>query len=240
VADVALRYDDWFERPWGSFAFQVELAALRRAIGDLRGLRVLDVGCGTGRFTTALAREARDVVGVDLDLKMLRVAATRTAGPLAVADASDLPFSTGAFDVVIAVTVCEFVCDVATVVSEMVRVATGDGRVVVASLNARSPWGIARHRHLREAAWDSARFLSRSELRSLGATMGRRFRLDAALFAPGIAPRWSWLGSIPEVIGRHLCPGAGAFQVLVIRDPEHGRHASGVREGFVASDGDLK
>ena len=37
---------------WEAFAALVEL-------GDLRGRRVLDIGCGTGRLASALADEAR-------------------------------------------------------------------------------------------------------------------------------------------------------------------------------------
>jgi 2-polyprenyl-3-methyl-5-hydroxy-6-metoxy-1,4-benzoquinol methylase len=44
-------YDRWFDTRWGRYAFTIELAAIERAIGRLDGLRVLDAGCGTGRFT---------------------------------------------------------------------------------------------------------------------------------------------------------------------------------------------
>ena len=44
--------------------------------GDLRGRRVLDAGCGTGRFLAALAPEAR-VWGIDASKEMLAVARAR-------------------------------------------------------------------------------------------------------------------------------------------------------------------
>jgi ubiquinone/menaquinone biosynthesis C-methylase UbiE len=40
------------------------LAALRR-LGDFRGRRVLELGCGDGRLTVAIAREATHVLAFD-------------------------------------------------------------------------------------------------------------------------------------------------------------------------------
>jgi ubiquinone/menaquinone biosynthesis C-methylase UbiE len=42
------------------------LAALRR-LGDFRGRRVLELGCGDGRLTVPIAREAVSVLGFDSD-----------------------------------------------------------------------------------------------------------------------------------------------------------------------------
>ena len=42
------------------------LAALHR-LGDFRGLRVLELGCGDGRLTVPIARDAAHVLAVDSD-----------------------------------------------------------------------------------------------------------------------------------------------------------------------------
>jgi len=52
-------------------------AAIRKALSRTSGVRtVLDLPCGTGRFTGALAREGYQVVGSDISLEMLIKAAT--------------------------------------------------------------------------------------------------------------------------------------------------------------------
>jgi SAM-dependent methyltransferase len=52
-------------------------AAIRAALRDATGVRtILDLPCGTGRFTGALAREGFEIVGSDISLEMLRKAAT--------------------------------------------------------------------------------------------------------------------------------------------------------------------
>jgi SAM-dependent methyltransferase len=52
-------------------------AAIRKALSLATGVRtILDLPCGTGRFTGALAREGFEVVGSDISMEMLRKAAS--------------------------------------------------------------------------------------------------------------------------------------------------------------------
>lgn len=44
------------------------------ACGDVRGKRVLDVGCGSGRYAIALAERGAEVVGIDFASNMLSLA----------------------------------------------------------------------------------------------------------------------------------------------------------------------
>lgn len=64
------------------------------------GVRVLDLGCGTGRVTPAIAAAGGEVTGVDLAPAMIEEA--RKNHPelqFLVADVADMPFPKGAFDV---------------------------------------------------------------------------------------------------------------------------------------------
>jgi len=221
VAD-AERYDHWFESPWGSYAFATERQAILAAAGNLAGKTVADIGCGTGRFTTDLERRAGRVVGLDPDPSMLAVAARRTAAPLIVGDGHRLPFGDDRFDVTIAITVCEFTTDSEVVIAELVRVTRPGGRVIVGALNRHSPWGIANRHQFDQPPWDTARFLTRADLRRLGRPHGT-VHLQAALYPPRALPLISAWGPVLEPIGRLVAPGAGAFNVLTIdiHDQEH-------------------
>ena len=44
------------------------------SIATVKGKRVLDVGCGGGILSDAMARSGADVLGIDLSVKALRVA----------------------------------------------------------------------------------------------------------------------------------------------------------------------
>ncbi len=67
-------YEAWFDQPWGAHAFEVERDALLTALRPLEGRRLLDVGCGTGRFTAAFEAAGAHVTGVDRDPDMLAAA----------------------------------------------------------------------------------------------------------------------------------------------------------------------
>jgi len=92
----AAAYDRWFDSPWGRYSFDIELGAVSEAVGPLSSeVRVLDAGCGTGRFTAQFEASGATVVGLDLDPAMLEVASGRTRGRLVLGDVGCIPAVTG-------------------------------------------------------------------------------------------------------------------------------------------------
>jgi SAM-dependent methyltransferase len=92
------------------------------------GLRVLDVGTGTGRAAIALASCGAEVVGIDASAEMLKVAGDRAAErhvPVRFerGDAHALPFADGAFDVAVSLRVLMHTPDWRLCVRELCRVA---------------------------------------------------------------------------------------------------------------------
>ena len=74
---IADWYARWVEQEsWAHPTFLQHLFALT---GDVSGSRILDVGCGEGYFSRAMARAGADVTGVDISERMLSLARSRTA-----------------------------------------------------------------------------------------------------------------------------------------------------------------
>lgn len=100
------------------------------------GFRILDVGTGTGKQAFAFAKRGYDVTGIDLSEAMLRVANKKNkyenAGFL-VADASNLPFKNGSFDVSsVSFALHDMLLPVREkALREMVRVTRREGMVVI-------------------------------------------------------------------------------------------------------------
>jgi SAM-dependent methyltransferase len=105
--------------------------------GDLRGRRVLDCGCGTGRLSQALAESAAAKVwGIDPEPAMLRVAAGNVPAAVGLkeARAEHLPFRDGWFERAVLWLVCHLV-DRPRAFAELRRVLATDGRLVVVTFD---------------------------------------------------------------------------------------------------------
>lgn len=96
------------------------------------GERVLDAGCGTGRYFPRLLAGGSRVVGVDFSVGMLGEAQRRYAEvPLVAADLHRTwPFRDGAFDAVLCALVGEHLDDLGPFCREMARVIRPSGRTV--------------------------------------------------------------------------------------------------------------
>ena len=215
----AVAYDNWFDRPWGKYASRVEHDLLLDAIGPVDGLDACDAGCGTGRFAARLEADGARVVGVDRDPAELTVARTRVRGELIEADVHHLPFPDSAFDVTVAVTVCEFAADPAAVIAELARVTRPGGSVVIGSLHRSSPWAWWNRRQFAEPPWNTARLLDRAELERIARPHGRT-TWTSGLYAPTVLPGISRWATFLERVGRRIAPRHGAFEVLTITLPE--------------------
>ena len=103
--------------------------------GDLRGRRVLEIGCGTGVLAAALAeREAARVWAVDAEPAMLDVARSRVpAGVgLKLGSAEALPFRDGWFERAVLRQVVQHL-DRERALPELARVLAPGGRAVIAT-----------------------------------------------------------------------------------------------------------
>lgn len=114
-----------------------ELVDVLAREGDLRGRRVLDVGCGTGRLATVLVeRHGCKVWGVDPEPAMIEVACDRVpAGVgLKTGRAEDLPFKDAWFERVTMTLVLQLV-DRPAAYAEILRVLQPGGRFALATFD---------------------------------------------------------------------------------------------------------
>src|ERR1700757_5263967 len=108
------------------------LEMIRAAVPFLATARVLEIGCGVGRYVERLSALARLVVGLEYDRPRAVEATGRLDRALVVNAANEhLPFGDGSFDVVLTNEVIEHVDDDRLSAAEMVRVLSRGGRLVL-------------------------------------------------------------------------------------------------------------
>ena len=205
--------------------------------GVTSGLRVLDVGAGTGALTAELVARGTSVAAADPSPEFVAALRTRFPGvEVHEAPAEELPFETGSFDVALAQLVVAFVSDAPAAVAEMARVA---GRIAVCM------WGVA------EVDMFAAIDRTATTIGTATATEPRRYRTPheiAGLLAPlgevesaeldvtagyrdfdefwqalqgGVGPAGHWIASLDaearerahEELHRQLGAPAGAFEL---------------------------
>ncbi len=130
---LAEKYDRWYEAPFGSSAYRLEVKCLGSLMGNFD--RGLEIGVGTGRFASALGVE----FGVDPSYDMLALAKAR--GVRCVQGVGEsLPFKEKSFDLtLIVVSIC-FVKDPFRVLKECRRVLRDNGRLIMGFIPRESRW----------------------------------------------------------------------------------------------------
>ena len=117
----------------------LETPHVARLLGDVAGLSILDVGCGTGRHALRLAERGARVTAIDFSTQMLEKARAKP-GAQRVAFlrhdlTADLPFGDAAFDGVVCGLVTDHISDLDHLFSEMGRVCRPEGHITVSTMH---------------------------------------------------------------------------------------------------------
>jgi ubiquinone/menaquinone biosynthesis C-methylase UbiE len=125
-----------YEQLMGRWSQKLALPFIEFA-GLADGEKILDVGCGTGSLTFALARAAdlSEIAAIDYSPVFVEETIRRNTSPrikISQADACSLPFKDGTFDRALALLVLHFVPEAEKAVAEMRRVVRPGGTVAAA------------------------------------------------------------------------------------------------------------
>ncbi|MXV61064.1 methyltransferase domain-containing protein [Natronorubrum sp. JWXQ-INN-674] len=128
--DVAEEYDDKRFSKGGQLIDRREKEAVLEAIMPVEDRNILEIACGTGRFSVMLAEQGADVIGLDISAAMLQQGRKKTQdvaleGTLEFlrGDAGRLPFPDDHFDTVIAMRFFHLADDPEGFLEEMRRVS---------------------------------------------------------------------------------------------------------------------
>lgn len=177
-----------------------------QAVAERAPARVLEVGCGMGEFAERVRQELRvEVVAIDVSERMVALAKARGVDAR-VGDVQALPFEDGTFDCVVANWVLYHLPDVELGVREILRVLTGHGRLVAATLGEG---------HMREL-WEW-----------LGAESTSGLSFQSSNGEAVLAPHFARVER-RDALGTIVFPDADAIRTYVQASTARGHHASSV------------
>jgi ubiquinone/menaquinone biosynthesis C-methylase UbiE len=130
---------------------------------------ILDVGCGTGNILLHLVNGQRKLFGIDLSKAMIDIAKERLGNQaeLQTADAENLPFPEGAFDVLICNASFHHYPHPEKVLSEMQRVLKKDGVLIIGEGYAFQPFRMLLNFSFRYSPNGDYRSYGKNELKRL-------------------------------------------------------------------------
>ncbi|WZL74478.1 class I SAM-dependent methyltransferase [Clostridiaceae bacterium 35-E11] len=143
---IALDYDQWYESKMGKFVDKVETALAFSLFRPQRGMKILDVGCGTGNFSIKLAEMGCEVTAIDISEEMLQIARKKAEEKklditFQKMDIYNLKFKDGSFEAVFSMAAFEFIEEPKKAYDEMYRVLNKDGQLLIGTIHKDSHWG---------------------------------------------------------------------------------------------------
>lgn len=223
---LAGRYARWRASRLGRITDVIERRELLRQCSPIAGKQVLDVGCGDGFFSVAIARAGGVVTGIDTDEEMVSAAKANAAREgvsvsFSSADAQSLPFQDTTFDLVVAVSLLCLVRDREAALVEMARVLKPGGRIVIGELGAWSLWNMLRRIRgvLGARSWRDAHFFSPGELRRMLERAGLKpITVTGAIYYPPLASLAALMAPMDSFFSR-LGVFGGAFLLATAERP---------------------
>jgi malonyl-CoA O-methyltransferase len=141
IASVQNGYDRWaavYDHD-GNPLQALEMPVMRTAVGDVRGLSVLDLGCGTGRHCAWLVEAGASVTALDFSEGMLAEARGKPGMATVRFIAHDLrqplPLTAASFDRVISGLVLEHIADLKNFFTQIHTVLKPGGRAIISAMH---------------------------------------------------------------------------------------------------------
>jgi ubiquinone/menaquinone biosynthesis C-methylase UbiE len=184
---------------------------------NVKGMELLDIGCGTGHWSKFFSEYGFEVTGIDVSERMIKIAQSKDIpnASFQVADGQSLPFADDSFDVAAAITTLEFVDNAESVVQEMLCCTRKPGgRLLIGVLNALARFNRNRQRDPKSLN-AKAHLFSPRRLKRLLEPYGKTSIVTAAFVPP-----WKCslhLSPLIDTVGRLLHLPYGIFIAAEVR-----------------------
>ena len=215
---IADRYDLWYENAEGAMYDRLEKKAISKYLPrNVKGMKLLEIGCGTGHWSRFFGEHGFEVTGVDVSERMIKIAQNKNVpnASFEIADGRSLPFDDCSFDLAAAITALEFVDSAELVVHEMVRCTRKPaGKLLIGVLNALAGFNRKRQQNP-DSLYAKACLFSPRRLKRFLERYGQTTIMTAA-FVPA-RMRHIPLSPLIDMVGRLLHLPYGVFIAAEVR-----------------------
>lgn len=130
-------WEQYYSTSMGRYLARHEEAFLDQFLAaSPQSRKLLDVGCGNGRFALPLAKAGHNVVGLDIDIGALAALQRRSREiPLTIGDALHFPFANGSFDCIIAIQCLVYINNFHCFLQECHRILSHGGLLIFQAIN---------------------------------------------------------------------------------------------------------
>ncbi len=222
-------YDLWYDSPIGKYVWLVETAALSAMLPPQIKGTALDVGVGTGMSMKFLIERDAESVGIDLSLDMLKIAQNKfkedARTHLVCSDAEFLPFRRDSFDLILGMTVIEFISDKLGILKKLNKTLSPSGTLILGILSSASLWSLERRLQswFHPDVYSYAEFLSPWLMKKMLHQAGfSNVKYQGSVYAPPFTPKKLLHNLIrfDTILGkRWLSRFLGAFLVFSANQP---------------------
>ena len=132
---------DWYDKNMGENGDELNrdliFPVINDELGDISGKTILDSGCGSGYFTSLLAKQAKKVIGTDFAEEFIKLCRNKYGkiGNLSFETHNvmeSMPFEDNTFDSVISKMVLQYVPKIDVFAKESQRVLVKSGSLIIA------------------------------------------------------------------------------------------------------------
>jgi len=208
---LADSYDNWYGSAAGQMYDRLEKKTFDSLAGEHNnGKQLLEIGCGTGRWSRYFSEKGFKVTGIDISEEMINTANKKNIPHcrFQVADAQSLSFFDNSFDIGAAITTLEFSENPEGIIAEMARCVKPKGRLLFGVLNSLSSYNQKRQNNA-ESVYAYGQLFSPKQLKNLLERFGT-VKMRIAGFV--IRNKWLiWLSPLYEGLCRFIGSRKGAF-----------------------------
>ncbi|MFX0078286.1 MAG: class I SAM-dependent methyltransferase [Candidatus Hermodarchaeota archaeon] len=223
-------YDTWYHTPLGKYVWTVEAAAVHAMLPQKVNGVVVDIGVGTGMSLSFLQPFSSQIVGVDNSWQMVNIAYQKNQENqevhLVIGDGENLPFRSNFADLIIGMTVLEFVPNPDRFLQEVQACLHPKGWLVLGVLTSTNLWALERRirSFVQPDVFSYAQFPSPWQLiRRLNRNGFYHVRYRGAVYAPTFTPK-RCLATFSRLDGKlgmlWVSRSLGAFSVVQARYAE--------------------